>query len=109
MNRIIKKNGSIFEIGSGSGQHGLAFQKLFPKIICQTIDPELLLRKSISSWIAFEELNKKMPQLIFLDVEKFLWKIPLKIAHSLQSIISINMVHIAQWSCSKALFRESEN
>ena len=107
LSRIIKKNGSILEIGSGSGEHGVVFQKRFPEIIWQTSDPELVHRKSISSWIKYEELNKKMPQPIVLDVEIIPWKIPLKILNSLQGIVSINMIHVAKWECTIALFRES--
>mgnify|MGYP001256269663 CR=1 FL=1 len=107
LSKIIKNNGSILEIGSGSGEHGVVFQKRFPKIIWQTSDPELVHRKSISSWIDYEKLNKKMPKPLTLDVEKMPWEIPIKLAHSLQGIVSINMIHIAHWSCTKALFRES--
>ncbi len=107
LNRVIKKNGFILEIGSGSGEHGVVFQKRFPQIIWQTSDPELVHRKSISSWIEYEELNKKMPQPLTLDVETNPWEIPLKLANSLQGIVSINMIHIARWNCTVALFRES--
>ena len=107
LSKIIKKNGSILEIGSGSGEHGVFFQKCFPEIIWQTSDPDLVHRKSISSWIEFEELNKKMPKPIILDVEKIPWKIPFELAHALQGIVSINMIHVAQWKCTVALFRES--
>jgi len=103
---IIKK-GSILEIGSGSGEHGVVFQKRFPRIIWQTSDPNFLYRESIISWIDHEELNKKMPQPLELDVEKVPWKIPLNLKYSLQGIVSINMIHVAQWSCTVALFRES--
>ena len=106
LSRIIKK-GSVLEIGSGSGEHAVFFQKHFPEIIWQTSDPELLHRKSISSWIEYEDLTKKMPQPLEIDVEKIPWKIPLRLAHSLQGIVSINMIHVAQWSCTVALFRES--
>ena len=71
--RIIKDKGSILEIGSGSGEHGVAFQKRFPEIIWQTSDPELVHRKSISSWIEYEHLTKKMPQPLEIDA-KFLGK-----------------------------------
>jgi len=106
LSRIIKK-GSVLEIGSGSGEHGVFFQKRFPGIIWQTSDQELVHRKSISSWIEYEDLSKKMPQPLEIDVEKIPWKIPLRLAHSLQGIVSINMIHVAQWSCTVALFRES--
>ena len=93
------------EIGSGSGEHGVFFQKRFPEIIWQTSDPNILHRNSIISWIEYEELNKKMPKPLELDVEKFPWPIPLKAAHFLQGIISINMIHVAKWSCTIALFK----
>ena len=105
--RIIKDKGSILEIGSGSGEHGVAFQKRFPEIIWQTSDPELIHIKSISSWIDYEKLNQKMPQPLLLDVEKIPWKIPTKLTKSLLGIVSINMIHVTQWSCTEALFRES--
>ena len=107
LSRIIKKEDSILEIGSGSGEHGVFFQKRFPEIIWQTSDPDLLHRKSIISWIRYEALNKKMPQPIELDVENIPWKIPLKLAHSLQGIVSINMIHVAKWACTTALFGEA--
>ena len=48
-----------------------------------------------------------MPQPLELDVEKMPWKIPPGLAHSLQGIVSINMIHVAQWTCTEALFKES--
>ena len=107
LSTIIKKNGSILEIGSGSGEHAVMFQKRFPEIIWQTSDPDLLHRKSISSWIEYEDLNSKMPQPLELDVEKIPWKISLYLADSLQGIVSINMIHVAKWTCTVAFFRES--
>ena len=102
---IKKKNGSILEIGSGSGEHGVYFQKRFPEIIWQTTDPDLLHRKSIISWIEYEKLHKKMPQPLDLDVENTPWKIPLNFASSMQGIVSINMIHVARWNCTISLFR----
>ena len=107
LSKVIQKNGSILEIGSGSGEHGVFFQKCFPEIIWQTSDPDLMHRKSISTWIDYEELNNKMPQPIEIDVEKVPWEIPLTLAKSLLGIVSINMIHVAKWDCTLALFRES--
>ena len=107
LSKILKENGSILEIGSGSGEHGVVFQKRFPEIIWQTSDPKSLYRQSISSWIEYEKLKKKMPQPLVIDVEKIPWKIPKSLKYSLQGIVSINMIHVAKWSCTIALFRES--
>ena len=107
LSRIIKKGGLILEIGSGSGEHGVVFQKRFPEIIWQTSDPNLLHRKSIFSWIEYEGLSKKMPKPLELDVENIPWNIPLKLANSLQGIVSINLIHVAKWTCTVALFKEA--
>ena len=104
LSRIIKK-GAVLEIGSGSGEHGVFFQKCFPEIIWQTSDPDSLHRKSINSWIGHEELNKKMPKPLELDVENIPWKLTWKLSQSLQGIVSINMIHVARWTCTKALFK----
>ena len=107
LSKIIKRNGSILEIGSGSGEHGVVFQKRFPEVIWQTSDPKLVHRESISSWIDHENLSKKMPQPLMLDVKKNPWEIPLKLLNSLQGIVAINMIHVAEWTCTVALFKES--
>ena len=105
ISRTMKKNGSILEIGSGSGEHGVFFQKRFPEITWQTTDPDLRHRKSIISWIEYEKLNQKMPQPLELDVEDTPWKVPLKLARSMQGIVSINMIHVAKWNCTISLFK----
>ena len=107
LSTILLRRGSILEIGSGSGEHGVVFQKRFPEITWQSSDPELMHRNSISSWIEHYELNFGMPQPLAIDVEITPWKIPSEILLSLQGIISINMIHIASWNCTKSLFKES--
>ena len=108
LSEILPRKGSILEIGSGSGEHGVLYQKRFPEINWQTSDPEQIHRSSISSWIDHEKLNFKMPQPLAIDVEKTPWQIPSRLRLSLKAIISINMIHIASWNCTKSLFKESE-
>ena len=107
LSKIPLTKGSILEIGSGSGEHGIEFQKRFPEIIWQTSDPEMEYRKSISSWIDHERLNNKMPKPLKIDVKDSPWQIPSNILDSLQGIISINMIHIAPWLCTESLFKEA--
>ena len=107
LSRTLLPRGFILEIGSGSGEHGVVFQKRFPEITWQSSDPELIHRKSISSWIDHEELNLIMPQPLDIDVEKIPWKIPTELLLSIQGIISINMIHIASWNCTISLFNEA--
>ncbi len=107
LSKIPLKKGFVLEIGSGSGEHGIEFQKRFPDIIWQTSDPEMEHRKSIISWIDYENLNFKMPKPLEIDVTKSPWPIYGKLIDNLQVIISINMIHIAPWECSESLFKES--
>ena len=61
LSNYISPNSLLLEIASGSGEHGVFFQKKFTSITWQTSDPELVHRKSINSWIWHEGLNSKMP------------------------------------------------
>ncbi len=107
LDRFLNRGGSVLEIGSGSGEHGVIFQKRFNKIFWQTSDPNISYRKSISAWISYSNLTTKMGQPLDLDVVKRPWPLTSKFIASLQGIISINMIHIAPWSCALALFEEA--
>jgi len=107
LSRIIQKGGFILEIGSGSGEHGVAFQKRFPDTIWQTSDPDLRHRQSIISWIDYEKLNMQMPQPLAIDVEISPWEIKSELGLSLQGIVSINLIHISSWNCTRSLFKQS--
>ena len=108
LKEFIPDNGIVLEIASGSGEHGVFLQNLFPSIIWQTSDPELVHRKSIASWISHEGLSAKMPKPLDIDVENRPWPVGNKIKSSIRGIVCINMIHITPWSCSKALFEESK-
>ena len=99
----------LLEIASGSGEHGVFFQKKFPSITWQTSDPELVHRKSINSWINYEGLFSKMPVPLDLDVEIRPWPITKQIRSLIKGIVCINMIHISPWTCTKALFEESKS
>ncbi len=105
----ISPDSLFLEIASGSGEHGVFFQKTFPSIIWQTSDPELVHRQSINSWIKHEGLFFKMPKPLDIDVEKRPWPITNQIRSLIKGVVCINMIHISPWSCTKALFNESKN
>ncbi len=107
LSKYISRNSLLLEIASGSGEHGVFFQKMFPSIIWQTSDPELEHRKSINSWINHEGLFSKMPEPLDLDVENRPWPISTQNRFLLKGIVCINMIHICPWTCTKALFEES--
>ena len=107
LSKILIKNRTVLEIGSGSGEHGVIFQKRFPDIIWQTSDPEYIHRKSIIAWIEYEKINGKMPKPLDIDVTICPWNIDIKSRNYFKVIVSINMIHIAPWCCTQSLFAES--
>ena len=107
--KFIPQTGILLEIASGSGEHGVFFQNIFPSIIWQTSDPKILNRNSIASWISHHGLSSKMPEPLDIDVEKRPWPITNELRALIKGIVCINMIHISAWSCTKALFEESKN
>ena len=108
LSNYISPNSLLLEIASGSGEHGVFFQKKFPSITWQTSDPELVHRKSINSWIMHEGLYSKMPEQLDLVVEMRPWSINNRLGALIKGIVCINMIHISPWSCTRSLFEESK-
>ena len=107
--KILPQSGSVLEIASGSGEHGVTFQRMFPTICWQTSDPNPSYRKSIIAWIKHQELTSKMPNPIDLDVKKRPWPLTPEFQSSLKAIVCINMLHVSPWPCTQAIFEESRN
>mgnify|MGYP001187994666 CR=1 FL=1 len=109
LRNYIPDKGILLEIASGSGEHGVYFQNLYPSIIWQTSDPELLHRKSIVSWIDYHGLSSKMPDPLDIDVEKRPWPLPHQQKSLIKGIVCINLIHISPFTCTNALFEESKS
>tara|TARA_Y100001968_G_C19143506_1_gene612594 strand:- start:121 stop:753 length:633 start_codon:yes stop_codon:yes gene_type:complete len=109
LSKYIPRTGVLLEIASGSGEHGVFFQKSFPSIIWQSSDPKLVHRKSIISWIFQQGLSSIMPGPLDIDVERRPWLITNELRALIKGIVCINMIHITPLSCTKALFEESNN
>ena len=108
LKNYISSESLFLEIASGSGEHGVFFQRKFPSIIWQTSDPDPACRKSISSWINHEDLSSKMPQPLDLNVERRPWPLTKRQKSLLKGIVCINMFHISPWSSTVAFFEESK-
>ena len=109
LSKFLPKDGSVLEIASGSGEHGVIFQERFPTLRWQTSDPDYSYRRSISAWITYKGLIDIMPQPINLDVEIRPWVLSSEVRSTLKVIVCINMIHISPWVCTQALFEESKD
>jgi hypothetical protein len=96
---ILPSAGSVLEIASGTGQHVAFFAPHFPSLRWQPSDPVPAHRDSISAWIAEAGASNIAPPLA-LDVEQQPWPVA-----QADAILNINMIHIAPWSATEALFR----
>ena len=98
LTRVLPSRGVVLEIASGTGQHLIHFAKALSGLTWQPSDADAELRKSIALRIAEERLaNVKTP--IALDVMRRPW--PLVAA---EAVVCINLIHVAPWSATQALF-----
>ena len=100
LGRCLPTSGTILEIGSGTGQHVVAFAAAYPELIWQPSDPDPELRASIAAWIAAAGLANVRPPLD-LDVTVEGWE--RAVDGSLAGMVCINLLHIAPWAACKGL------
>ncbi|MBR72139.1 MAG: SAM-dependent methyltransferase [Rhodospirillaceae bacterium] len=105
--RVLKsylpKSGNILEIGSGSGEHGVFFSKLFPNLNWQLSDIDPLNLESIKAWIEYEGEQSKniFTPLIVNASENFF------LIRKVSAIICINVLHISPWNVTTGLMRNT--
>ena len=98
LTRVLPSRGLVLEVASGTGQHVMHFAEALSGLTWQPSDPDAELRESIAMRIQEERrANVKGP--IDLDVTKHPW--PLQTA---DAVVAINMIHVAPWSATLALF-----
>lgn len=90
--------GVVLELASGSGQHVVAFARRLPDRVFRPSDPSAEARASIDAYVAESGLANVEPARA-IDVCVPGWEEPV------DAILNINMVHIAPWAASLALFR----
>ncbi len=60
LDNVLPDNGTILELGSGSGQHAVFFQRRYPQLSWQTSDIADSNLSSIRSWVIREKLNNSI-------------------------------------------------
>jgi hypothetical protein len=95
---ILPRRGLVLEIASGTGQHVVHFAKALRDLTWQPSDSDAELRQSIALRVEEEHLaNVNSP--IDLDVTKLPWSL-----QTADAVVAINLVHVAPWSATIALF-----
>ncbi len=91
----------VLEIASGSGEHAVHFAAALPHVHWQPSDPEPRARSSIAAWRDVAALDNLAPPLE-LNVMERPWA-----EQDFDALVVINMLHIAPWEASLALFGEA--
>ena len=100
LRRVLPAEGVVLELASGTGEHAVHFAAALPGLTWQPSDPSPEARASIAAWRAEAALSNLRPPLP-LDVVAP-W--PLDDVAPLAAIVCINMIHIAPWEATLALF-----
>lgn len=95
----LPRTGTVLELASGSGEHVVHFAAQFPDLRWQPSDMNAEACRSIAAWTAQEALENVAPPLL-IDVCDDSW--PIKRA---DAVLCINMVHIAPWAATLAVFQ----
>lgn len=96
--RVLPRRGMVLEIASGTGQHVVHFANALPDLTWQPSDPDAELRQSIAIRLQ-EERRANVNSPIDLDVTRVPWPLP-----TADAVLAINMIHVAPWSATQALF-----
>jgi SAM-dependent methyltransferase len=101
------RDGDVLEIGSGTGQHALAFARAMKDMVWWPSDGNVDRLTSIDAWRHHSGPDNLRPASL-LDVTQTPWApeppgMPLDAG--LAAIIAINVVHIAPWQAAEAIFR----
>jgi len=86
----LKNEGSVLEVGSGTGQHAVYMTEAFPQITWQTSD-RIENHAGITAWVSDTESQNCLPP-IALDVNNAHWD-----GGRFDFIFSANTVHIMSW------------
>ena len=101
---LLGKTGDILEIGSGTGQHAVAFASRLPPITWWPTDLNENHLHSIAAWRKHEQCdNVKAP--VQLDASAGDWKLQeLGQPSQFIAIFCANVIHIAPWTVAEGLF-----
>jgi SAM-dependent methyltransferase len=101
---LSSKSGDVLEVGSGTGQHAVAFARGLPGITWWPTDFNDNHLRSIAAWRAHEKLaDVRAP--VRLDASATDWQLPqLGLPSQFLTIFCANVIHIAPWAVAEGLF-----
>lgn len=99
LREVLPAEGLVLELASGTGQHAVHFARALPGLRFQPTDGDAAALASIAAWAAAEPSPGLLAPLR-LDVHEAPWSV-----RQADAVLCINMIHIAPWTATEALFR----
>ena len=98
------RNGDVLEIGSGTGQHAVAFASRLPGIVWWPTDLNDSHLRSIAAWREHAKIaDVRAP--VPLDASKPDWQLRERgLPESFIAMFCANVIHIAPWRVAEGLF-----
>lgn len=103
LQRVLPANGTVLEIGSGTGEHAVYFAQQLPNLNWQPSEMNADALPSIEAWVAHSAATNIAPPVV-LDVNAAQWPIP-----RADALVCINVIHYSPWSTTQALFAGAAN
>lgn len=99
LQRVFPRTGLVLEIASGTGQHVVHFAAALPELTWQPSDADADAHASIRAYLAASGGLANVRAPIELDVCQLPWPVA-----RADALLCINMIHIAPWAATEALF-----
>jgi SAM-dependent methyltransferase len=99
------QGGHVLEIGSGTGQHIVAFSRALPALTWWPSDPKPVHRRSIEAWARHSGLGNVRPP-VEIDAAARGWPLGqpgYPPTGDLAGIVCINVIHIAPWAVAEGV------
>jgi SAM-dependent methyltransferase len=98
LRRALPPGGRVLELGSGTGEHLVAFARAFPGLVWQPSDPDPVARASIAAWSAEARRPNLLPPLD-LDLLAPAWR-----RQQADALLCVNLLHLVPARAVDALF-----
>jgi SAM-dependent methyltransferase len=103
-NLLESHTGNVLEIGSGTGQHAVAFAGQWPAVTWWPTDLNDNHLRSIAAWRMHARLDNVKPP-VRLDASANDWRLAaLGLPSSFIAIFCANVIHISPWAVAEGLF-----
>ncbi|BDG03925.1 DUF938 domain-containing protein [Anaeromyxobacter oryzae] len=98
---FLPADGTVLELGSGTGEHVLLLAARFPALRWQPSDPDPEARASIAAWAAEAHRPNLLPPLEY-DVRARTWRL-----FRADAVLCVNVLHVAPPDAAEALLAGS--